>query len=285
MIALLGSAIVNLVVLAVVFVPLERAFPARKWQRIVRPKILVDACFFFGGYLVTAAIALTLLHLVDGLARGRLPAMAHVSIASMPVAAQVVIAVMLGDVVVYWFHRACHASDFLWRFHAVHHSSEHLDWLAAHREHPLDGVATQLCMNLPAIALGVPARWLAGVAVFRGMWAVFVHSNVRLPLGPLRWMFGAPELHHWHHARASRHNFANLAPYLDWVFGTHFTPRGEPGEERFELGLDETIGESWPALVLSPFLPRRRSKAQVHGGRVAQGWNGEHAVTFTSPGP
>src|SRR5262249_42470844 len=150
-------------------------------------------------------------------------ALVHLSIASMPIAAQVVVAVVLGDLIVYWFHRACHAFDFLWRFHAVHHSSEHLDWLAAHREHPFDGVATQICMNLPAIALGVPVRHVAGIAVLRGMWAIFVHSNVRVPLGPLRWILGAPELHHWHHAKVERtaHNFANLAPYLDWIFGTH----------------------------------------------------------------
>ena len=255
MIALLGSALLNLAVLAAIFVPLERAFPARRWQRIVRPKLVVDACFFFGGYLVTAAIALAALHAIDHAVRGRVPAMVHVSIASMPVVVQVVVAVVLGDLIVYWFHRACHSFDFLWRFHAVHHSSEHLDWLAAHREHPFDGVATQICMNFPAIALGVPVKHLAGIAVLRGMWAVFVHSNVRLPLGPLRWILGAPELHHWHHAKVGRtaHNFANLAPYLDAIFGTHFLPEGE---ERYALGIDEAIGGNWIALVLSPFRPR-----------------------------
>jgi sterol desaturase/sphingolipid hydroxylase (fatty acid hydroxylase superfamily) len=273
MIAVLGSAVVNLAVLAAIFVPLERTFPARRWQRIVRPKLVVDACFFFGGYLVTATIALAVLHGIDHVVRGRLPALAHVSIAwalsaptmpTMPTVVQVVVAVVLGDLVVYWFHRACHRFDFLWRFHAVHHSSEHLDWLAAHREHPFDGVATQICMNFPAIALGVPVRHLAGIAVLRGVWAVFVHSNVRLPLGPLKWILGAPELHHWHHAKLegeSRvvHNYANLAPYLDWIFGTHFDS-SVLGEERFPLGIDERIGESWIALVLSPFRPRPASQ-------------------------
>src|SRR6185436_4212389 len=109
-----------------------------------------------------------------------------------PAWAQVAVAIVAGDLVVYWFHRACHRFDVLWRFHAVHHSAEHLDWLAAHREHPLDGLTTQLAMNLPAVVLDIHPELLAVAAVFRGVWAVFVHSNVRLPLGPLRLFLGAP---------------------------------------------------------------------------------------------
>ncbi|EPX58479.1 hypothetical protein D187_003951 [Cystobacter fuscus DSM 2262] len=92
----------------------------------------------------------------------------------------------------------------VWRFHAVHHSVEHLDWVAAHREHPLDGLTTQWVCNLPAFVLGIPLGPLTMVAAFRGMWAIFIHSNVRLPLGLLGLLFGAPELHHWHHARVEQ---------------------------------------------------------------------------------
>jgi sterol desaturase/sphingolipid hydroxylase (fatty acid hydroxylase superfamily) len=133
--------------------------------------------------------------------------------------------------------------------HAVHHSAEELDWVAAHREHPLDGVLTALCMNLPALMLGVRVELLSGIAVFRALWSIFVHSNVRLPLGPLRFLFGAPELHHWHHARESRHNFANLAPYLDWIFGTHHHPSGE---EDYALGLEEQLPGSYLGMLLAP---------------------------------
>ena len=44
-------------------------------------------------------------------------------------------------------------------------------------------------------------RSLAWFAAFRGLWAIFIHANVRLPIGPLRMLIGAPELHHWHHSR------------------------------------------------------------------------------------
>src|SRR5439155_2128198 len=134
-----------------------------------------------------------------------------------------------------------------------HHSAEHLDWLAAFREHPADGLLTQLVINLPAIALGVPSEALAVLIVFRGAWAIFVHANVRLPLGPLRVLCGAPELHRWHHARVRKadHNFANLAPWLDLLFGTYHCPTGA---ERYPLGLAEPWPRSYLGQLVRPFV-------------------------------
>jgi sterol desaturase/sphingolipid hydroxylase (fatty acid hydroxylase superfamily) len=104
--------------------------------------------------------------------------------------------------------------------------------------------------------LGVPFELLAVLVSFRGAWSILIHSNVRLSLGPLRLLLGAPELHHFHHARVERtaHNFGNLAPWLDVVFGTYRRP---VSEETYELGL----GEAWPkgylAQLVEPFRPRR----------------------------
>jgi sterol desaturase/sphingolipid hydroxylase (fatty acid hydroxylase superfamily) len=241
----------GLVVLVVVFVPLERLFPARP-QRILRQGIATDAVFFAGQYVVWSGVSLALLAGIRRL----------VVATPAPVGtwwwARCAVAVVLGDLLVYWFHRACHAWGPLWRFHAAHHSAEHLDFLAAHREHPVDGILTQLCQNLPALLLGVPMGHLAGIAALRGMWAIFVHSNVRLPLGPLRWVLGAPELHHWHHARVprTRHNFANLAPWIDVLFGTHHRPEGP---ERYALGLDEPWPRGYLAQLVRPFARGRRA--------------------------
>jgi sterol desaturase/sphingolipid hydroxylase (fatty acid hydroxylase superfamily) len=251
-IAALQLAGLSLAIMALVFVPLERAFPARAQQPLWRPRLHIDACFFFGQYLFFAAVSVAVVDAVQGLTWSHLPRW----LTAQPALVQVVLAVALGDLLVYWLHRACHRFDFLWRFHAVHHSAEQLDWLAAFREHPADGLVTQLTINLPAILLGVSPELLAVAAVFRGTWAIFVHSNVRVPLGPLRILFGAPELHHWHHARVRRtaHNFANLAPWIDLLFGTYHRPKGE---ERYPLGVDEPFPKGYLGQLLGPLLPRR----------------------------
>ena len=114
---------------------------------------------------------------------------------------QAIEVVLLSDFFMYWGHRLQHRVGFLWRFHAVHHSSEHLDWIAAHREHPVDTIYTMTLINLPPMIAGFPLETMAGFLMFRGVWAAYLHANVRLPIGPLRILLGAPELHHWHHAR------------------------------------------------------------------------------------
>jgi sterol desaturase/sphingolipid hydroxylase (fatty acid hydroxylase superfamily) len=251
-----AAAVASFLLLAAVFIPLEKAFPARPRQRVLRQDLVVDACFFLGQYLLFSSLSLALLTWLAPHVVG--PSFVVTRVSELPSVACGAIALLLGDVSVYFWHRACHRVPLLWRFHAVHHSSTELDWLAAHREHPLDGVTTQIAVNLPGIVLGVPLEILAPVAVLRGMWAIFLHSNVRLPLGPLRVICGAPELHHWHHARdiVETRNFANLAPWVDVLFGTYHRPRDD-GEERFPLGIIRPWPRGWLAQLLRPFLPRQ----------------------------
>ena len=261
MLATLLAALASFGVLAVVFIPLERVFPARPGQPLLRPAFRLDALFFFGQYLLWSALATSVLRFAD------VRLLAHVAVGlrawmrAQPAWLHVAFALALGDLLMYWWHRACHHFDVLWRFHAVHHSSTHLDWLAAHREHPLDGVTTQLMMNLPALVLGVRFEVVASVAVLRGMWAIFVHSNVRLPLGPLRVLLGAPELHHFHHALTERtaHNFANLAPWLDILFGTYHCPPQDVAE-RYPLGVPGAPPRGYLAHILLPLLPSLRRR-------------------------
>ena len=53
------------------------------------------------------------------------------SLLALPRWSQFLIAIFLFELGTYWGHRWAHTVPFLWRFHAVHHSSEHLDWAAA----------------------------------------------------------------------------------------------------------------------------------------------------------
>jgi sterol desaturase/sphingolipid hydroxylase (fatty acid hydroxylase superfamily) len=239
--------LLDLLWVAAIFVPLERAFAARP-QAVFRPAWRTDLLFLVGQTLLFVPAVAWVLALVYAPVRGVVP-----GFGVLPAWVQVPVVLVLADLFAYWGHRAQHAWAPLWRVHAVHHTSRHVDWLAAFREHPLDGLYTQALVNLPAVLLGFDLRAWLGLAVLRGAWAILVHSNTRLPLGPLKWVFGAPEFHRAHHS-VSRHvgHYANLAPWLDVVFGTH----GRVGEpDRF--GISEDHPESWPGLIGWAFLTRR----------------------------
>lgn len=246
---LLASA-VSFVFLLALFRPLEWAFPAKPGQRFFRPEWCTDLCFFLGQYLFWGSAVLGLLTYFRVWLEGIVPPDFLAAVGAQPWWLQAVEVILLSDLLVYWGHRLQHRVNVLWRFHAVHHSAEHLDWLAAHREHPVDTLYTMSLINLPAFLLGFPLDTLAGLVAFRGVWAIYIHSNVRLPLGPLRVLIGAPELHHWHHDR-DRHagNYANISPLMDVLFGTYICPAHEPSE----YGLREPISRSYVAQMLHPF--------------------------------
>lgn len=249
---LLLITLISFAVLVAVFVPLERLFSARR-QRFFRPEWGTDLLFFLGQYAVWTSLVIACLVALSG-AVDRLPLEGlRETLRSQPGWLQAVEVVVLGDLLVYWGHRLSHRVPLLWRFHRVHHTAEHLDWLAAHREHPIDGLYTQALVNLPAIVLGFPLVTIAGVAAFRGLWGVFIHSNTQISLGPLELLVGSPRLHHWHHDLETGHtcNFANLMPLMDVLFGTYRRPDVEPEA----YGVDQPVPHNYFAQLLYPLMP------------------------------
>lgn len=250
----LAFALVSFVVLYVVFRPLELESPAWPGQRFFRPGWLTDLAFFLGQHLIWLGIVMALVYDVLPVLHALVPPALRRTIGLQPLWLQFLEVIVLGDLVVYWGHRLQHRVDFLWRFHAVHHSAEHLDWLAAHREHPVDTIYSVLLMNLPAYLLGIGPDALVRVTMFRGLWSILIHSNIRYDFGLAGYLLGSPAFHHWHHAK-DRHgvNFGNNAPWLDVLFGTHH----DPGHEPRSLGLEEPAARSYVALLVNPLLPRR----------------------------
>ncbi len=243
---------ISLFFLALVFIPMEKVFPAKRGQRIFRSAWALDLSFFLGQYILWNALVIwALSYFSDGLS-AIMPLEFRHAIRIQPWWLQAIEVVVLSDLIIYWGHRLQHKVGFLWRFHKVHHSAEHLDWLAAHREHPIDTIYTVGLINLPAFILGFPLETIAGLIAFRGIWAIYIHSNVRLPIGPLRKLIGAPELHHWHHDKDRQAgNYANISPLMDIIFGTYKCPDHEP--ESF--GIHEPVPKNYVEQLIEPLLP------------------------------
>ncbi len=183
----------------------------------------------------------------------------HRAVAAQPLALQFVEILLLVDLITYGVHRAFHQVPWLWSFHAIHHSSRELDWLAGSRTHIVDVLVTRSAAFLPIFLLGFAQPALYAYLVFVSFHAVFIHANARLRWPRLRWLIATPEFHHWHHTSDEEgidKNFAAFLPVIDRAFGTAHMPGHWPrryGTVKFQPP------EDWVGQLLYPFRRRRES--------------------------
>jgi len=225
-----------LALLAAIFVPLERLFPLRR-QKIFRRQIGVDAAYYFINGLVPALLLGAPMALVVLAAHKIIPGGVREQIASAPMWARAAAAMVVGETAYYWAHRLSHEIPLLWRFHAIHHSAEAIDFMVSSRAHPLDFIWSRLVMLTPLYALGLvdTMRFSDGlipvmILIFGSLWGFFVHANLRWRLGPFEWLLATPGFHHWHHTMGMQrnYNYAAIFPWLDRIFGSHYLPKDWP---------------------------------------------------------
>ena len=175
-------------------------------------------------------------------------------IARLPGWGQFLLAFLLGDFLLYWIHRAFHGGK-LWRFHAVHHSSERLDWLASVRGHPVNDIVANALLFFPFLLLGFGPGAAAGAGPALGIFALLGHADVDWDWGPLRHVMTSPVYHRYHHSKdpaAMDKNFASFLPLWDILFGTHYLPRDrKPGN----FGIAEPVQHTFWGLMKHPFRP------------------------------
>jgi lathosterol oxidase len=158
---------------------------------------------------------------------------------ALPTVLQFFLLLLVADFTQYWVHRAFHAIPLLWRFHAVHHSAEQMDWLAGSRLHLVDIAVTRGLTYVPIYLLGFGDGPLFAYLVVVSAQATFIHANIRFDFGWVKWLVATPQFHHWHHAaerEAIDKNFAVHLPMLDWLFGTMYLPGRWPKAYGIEGG-------------------------------------------------
>ncbi len=250
--------LLNLIFFSAVFVPMERIF-ARVNQPIFRKGWRTDIVYFFMSNLLVGFTTLMTMKPAMVLFTWAVSANFQHAVQSQPVVLQFLEVIFIADLFQYWVHRAFHTFPSLWRFHAVHHSAEAMDWLAGSRLHLVDAVATRAIIFLPFYVLGFSQAALLAYVIVASLQATFIHANVRWTFGPLRWLTVTPQFHHWHHGAddvAIDKNFAVHLPVLDIMFGTFHLPKGEwPAS----YGMKENpVPEGYAKQMVWPF---RKSKA------------------------
>jgi sterol desaturase/sphingolipid hydroxylase (fatty acid hydroxylase superfamily) len=251
--------VISLFFSALVFVPLEK-FLGRNDQATLRPEWRTDLAYFFMSHVLVQFILILVTASTTGITElVAWPALKN-AIQSLPVWVQFLLAVFFADLFQAGLHRAYHNIPWLWRFHAVHHSSRHMDWLAGSRIHFAEIVMTRSAVLLPLMILGFAPEAINAYVILVGLQAVLAHANLGLNFGWLEYVLVLPRYHHWHHAREREYvdvNYAIHLPLVDMLMGTFkLPPRTEWPAEYGVLKL-ETVPEGIVAQHLMPFRPKR----------------------------
>jgi ornithine lipid hydroxylase len=171
-----------------------------------------------------------------------------------PIAAQIGLGLFIAEFGLYWAHRIAHEWLWLWRFHAVHHSSTRLWFFNTGRFHFVDTLKS-IVLGMPLLFLaGAPGQvffWVSGITAYIG---ILTHCNVEMRFGPLNYIFNTPALHRWHHStdlREGNTNYGENLVLFDLLFGTFFNPNRRPPAV---IGIKEAMPKTFLGQVKAPFI-------------------------------
>jgi sterol desaturase/sphingolipid hydroxylase (fatty acid hydroxylase superfamily) len=261
------AACISLPIIIVIFVPLEHFFAVRKASLFHKGWTANLGWYFFNTVAATALLAPPTALIVWGI-HAVVPAALPNAVQALPLWLKMILAMIVGEIGFYWGHRWSHELPLLWRFHAVHHSAEHINFLVNTRAHPIDMVFTRLC-GLPllyatglASTMGPHPTLIPAMVLFVGsMWSFFIHANVRWRFGLFEEVLATPAFHHWHHTYDDHkdRNYSSMVPVMDRIFGTFYLPTKWP--DRY--GTSTHMPDRLTGQLLEPFAPTVPRKAVV----------------------
>jgi sterol desaturase/sphingolipid hydroxylase (fatty acid hydroxylase superfamily) len=219
--------LINIALLGILFIPLERMFAKRTDQPVFRMAWREDLFYFLVNSLLVQSLTYLSLTPATTLVANTDWGTLRSFMASQPLWLQFIEIVVVTDLTQYWVHRVFHRIPALWRFHAVHHSAQKMDWLAGSRMHVVEIVCLRGCTIIPMYALGFHEWALKAYILYIYLHSTFIHANVRFEFGWLKHILATPQFHHWHHGiekEAVDVNFAATLPWLDRLFGTYHLP-------------------------------------------------------------
>ncbi len=228
------SVIAGFFILLVAFRVVEWLLPSAQRLPVLRRGFWTDLTYWAFTPLVTRAVSAVgmlivlgpIAYAIYGRIDRNLMLHGYGPVSHLPLWAQAIGILLIGEFIGYWMHRWFHTSR-LWKFHAVHHSSVDLDWLSAVRVHPANDAVMKIATTMPILVLGFAPIAVAGIMPMLTLFAILMHAHVDWDWDPLRGVIASPRFHRWHHtdeSAARDKNFAGLLPVVDMLFGTYYMP-------------------------------------------------------------
>ncbi|MGJ8657781.1 MAG: sterol desaturase family protein [Akkermansiaceae bacterium] len=234
-----------LIGISLFFFLLEIFRPWREDQPKFRKDFWLDTFYMFFNFFIFSLVIyhagseLVVTWFTELLASIGITNLVAIHIQTWSVAAQLFTLFILRDFIHWNVHRLLHRVPWLWEFHKVHHSVEQMGFAAHLRYHWMENVVYRVIEYIPLALIGFGIENFIIVHIFTIIIGHFNHSNIRVPLGPLKYIFNNPQMHIWHHARKlpKNHrygmNFGLSLSIWDYLFRSAYIPRN---------GKDITLG-------------------------------------------
>ena len=189
--------------------------PGRPWWR--KRELVTDVCYWFLVPLFARVFRIGLLVLGAALLFGIRDAdeliafydNGHGPLSRLPLWLQAILFLVAADFMMYWLHRMFHGGGF-WKYHAIHHSSEDVDWISAARFHPVNLLLGTIGVDVVLLVAGISPGVMLWLGPFNIFHSAFVHANLNWTLGPFKYVLATPVFHRWHHTSprgGRRHQF------------------------------------------------------------------------------
>jgi sterol desaturase/sphingolipid hydroxylase (fatty acid hydroxylase superfamily) len=204
----------------VVLAALEFNYPKRRWPlKQLRQSYQTNArLFIFNSIIISLLSTTPLLMMAEHYSdRGLLSYIANPVWKSL-------LAFLLLDLLLYFWHRACHRFDGLWMFHKVHHNDPYLNVSTAFRIHIAELLIITVLKSAYIIMLGVDKSMVLINETLLTLFVMFHHTNISFHgekrLGKI---IIAPYLHRAHHSTERNehdNNYGAVFSIWDRLFGT-----------------------------------------------------------------
>ncbi|MCB1905590.1 MAG: sterol desaturase family protein [Gammaproteobacteria bacterium] len=147
----------------------------------------------------------------------------------LALAGSALLALLIGDLLGYGWHRLGHTSSLLWRFHGIHHVPTKLYMFMNNTVHFLDLFIGSLVSGIPLVVFGFSAEAIVLSLFVSGFHSFFAHVNADVRMGWLGYLMLGPEHHRWHHSTRVDEslNFGSATALWDHLFGTFLYRPGE----------------------------------------------------------
>lgn len=133
------------------------------------------------------------------------------------------VGLLIFDFGLYLIHRLSHGNGFLWKLHAIHHSSERIYSVNGQKRHLLHEILEGSPGFLILFVLGISPTTVALIVYTVSIHLLFQHANIAYQAGFFRHIFSVAELHRWHHQKDWKDvqgNYGAIFSFWDALSGT-----------------------------------------------------------------